>query len=204
MVHVQVWRQEPPDAWTDPPCEVLSELQTLVKEQLEDGKRITATLYLQIGRHLDPAPNRKPGDERVPLCPSCVAERERSRRAYWWLLIMLMPFPAAPARPSLRPVSLNTTLRPATAAAFAEPAALEMQARSPPPVRRPRRRQRVLVAAAIVALLLIGGGGAFALRWRAEQDAPPPSSAAPGGPGGPGDPGTGRRPGRARRARRAR
>jgi hypothetical protein len=34
-----------------------------------------------------------------------------------------------------------------------------------------------------VALLLIGGGGALALRWRAEQDAPPPSSAAPGGPG---------------------
>jgi hypothetical protein len=175
MVHVGVWRHEALTAWTDPPCPILGDLQNQVKRQLQDGKKITATLYRQIGRHLDPDPNRRPGDERDPLCPLCVAERERSRREYWWLLIMLMPFPALAARPSFRPVALSTAAGPATIA----PRGPGVPGSGTPPVlagrghRNRRKRQARWAAAAAVLLLLIAVGALVAPRIAASTGAPP-------------------------------
>jgi DNA-directed RNA polymerase specialized sigma24 family protein len=171
MVHVGVWRQEAPAAWTDPPCPVLAELQGQVKQQLQDGKKITATLYRQIGRHLDPDPNRASGNGPVPLCPLCVAQRERSRREYWWLLIMLMPFPASAAPSSLRPVSLNGDAEPPRALAGAAAGAVATSGAQD--IRTRRYRRALWTAAAVVLLLLLAVGALVAPRIAASTGAPP-------------------------------
>jgi DNA-directed RNA polymerase specialized sigma24 family protein len=164
LAHVGVWRQQSPARWTNPPCPDLARLKTQVQQRLIAGTAITAMLYLEIGRHLNPDPNRRPGEARAPRCELCEPERERSRREYWWLLILLLPFPAVATRPTLR---LTASLAGAVPAAVLQPAPPANAALVAPGGHR--NRTRWATAAAALLLLLIAFGGAAVLTFRPSQ-----------------------------------
>jgi DNA-binding CsgD family transcriptional regulator len=146
VAHVAVWRSQA--AWDDKlPCPALAKLKKEVKTCLEKHKEITDSLYLEIGKHLDPAPNRKPGDPQVPSCPMCAGEREKSRHAYWWLLGVSLPLlvEGVPHTLGVRLVDSATRLGRDEIPQNATP-----RAASTMPAPRPRRRRSLLLLALLV------------------------------------------------------
>jgi DNA-directed RNA polymerase specialized sigma24 family protein len=183
IAHVSVWRQQNPSTWTTPSCPTLAELKEQVQRQLLAGKTITATLYMNIGKHLNPHPNRRKGETQTPMCDLCDEERERSRREYWWLLIFLLPFPLAAPRPNPRPTALTTgpqipaaaTTPPHDGPGLVLPAGAVRR-------RTARARSRMVAVVVLLLLLLLGGGLALLTRPAVGQDAAdrnPQSSPAP-------------------------
>jgi RNA polymerase sigma factor (sigma-70 family) len=153
LAHVGVWRQEPLASWSTPPCPQLAKLKVRVTERLEANATITAELYQQIGKHLAPKPDRGQGG-KTPVCQWCGDEAERSKREYWWLLVLLLPFPLPQSRPALQPVGLITDTEPAGMVP-AGPASVEPNSPANPPVRRQRNNRKDLVRSGVVALVLL-------------------------------------------------
>lgn len=157
LVHIQVWQQEPPSTWSLPLCPELAALKAEVKQHLLAGTELTANLYRQVGTHLNPKPNRRPGDMRPPQCALCTEERERSRRDYWWLLTLLLPFPPLASQPQIRPVASVRDTGPKLfrLGAGRPPNRIDNRARRGPAGRRARRGSRARWAAILIPLLLI-------------------------------------------------
>ncbi|WP_173062367.1 RNA polymerase sigma factor [Phytohabitans houttuyneae] len=122
--HVTVWLQEPTTAWTSPPCPRLAELKAEVWQRVSAGAEVTTTLYREIGKHLDPSPNRTGG--RDGACRICDPERKRSEVIYWWLIVTLPPLLALPQVPMPEPTARHRHEEPADGGRD----------------RRPRRRRR--------------------------------------------------------------
>ena len=114
---------------------------------------VPAELYVDIGRHLDPSPNRRPGSTDDAVCRVCVGERERSERIYAGLLILLPPLlalPFVPAHPHPQLAAHETPSDSPPADGRGDP---------PQPRRRPRINRRLLagggVAAAVLLIVLV-------------------------------------------------
>jgi RNA polymerase sigma factor (sigma-70 family) len=169
--HVQVWLGEPVGAWAMPRCPQLAQLKAEVQRLLGTGKTVTVTMYRDIGRHLDPSPNRRAGSTDDPACPRCRGERDRSAYLYWLLIGALPPLIAAPAAtpPPMEPV------------AHTQPARKR--------VRRPRARARTAVVATVAAVVVVAAAVAAVavvppLLNRNRERPPGTAAGANTGPGG--------------------
>jgi RNA polymerase sigma factor (sigma-70 family) len=174
--HVIVWLQDDLRRWPAPRCPDLAAMKAAVHERVAGGKAPTTTLYRDIGKHLDPHPNRRGGSLEEASCRICLAERKRSELTYWWLIVTLPPLLALPSVPVPEPTALHDSVP-----AQDQPAPRDRQRR-----RRPRNRARTVTLAGIgLAVALVVAALAVVVpplvrRGNPEAARPP---AVPGGTG---------------------
>jgi RNA polymerase sigma factor (sigma-70 family) len=180
-VHVTVWHQEPLGAWTMPRCPRLAQLKTEAQRRLTAGGTITTTLYRDIGKHLDPHPNRSRtrGDE--PACQLCHPELKRCEANYLWLLGTIPPLvglataapPPAPqpaAYSDRTPVPDDPRSEPPSEPSRSVPAPQQAMRQLPgappaPPAAPQRRRKRsrgrtmTVLTLVLILILVIGAIG---------------------------------------------
>jgi RNA polymerase sigma factor (sigma-70 family) len=112
-IQVTVWRQDPVAGWDLPECASMRRLKLQVKALLLNDRAISATMFREIGKHLDPHPNRSQARGDDPVCAVCRLERVQTEQLYGVLVALLPPLLDLPERPgrdrdgNLRPVPVR-------------------------------------------------------------------------------------------------
>jgi len=148
-VHVTLWSQEPLGSWAPVRCPVLSRLKAEAQQRLTTAGTITTTLYRDIGKHLDPDPNRSRTRGATPACAYCQPEIKRGETNYLWLLGTIPTLLALPQLPAAKLAAYpHPPAPPGHPAGAGRPGV--------PPGQRPARGRRLgLIGAGALVVLLV-------------------------------------------------